>query len=99
MTFVDWVSEKLTMRVIMGDCFINIDGETHSAKVNNPEDIRYITVEYTNEKNVNHELKIYLGSITTFDGWMYHFDHSAPEGKNGTLVIPHFGNEDEDEED
>lgn len=99
MTFVDWVRENLTMRVIMANCFINIGGQTYSAKIHNPEELRHITVEYTDDHNKEHKLLIYLSELTTFNGFMFTFEYSSPGMKEGTLVIPFVKLDDEDDDE
>lgn len=98
MLITDWLIENLTSRVIFCNCFINIGGESYSADIGWPYDMRHIRVEYKDNNKTTHVLKIYLGNLSLYGSCMFYFDHSSPGGKDGFLVIPNIKPEEDEEE-
>lgn len=99
-----FMREHLTMRVILGDCFINLRGESHPCQIDPPDLFRkaVVKVSYKDDKGRKHELSIdlyYLNAMET-SSVLFYFSQSEPDGLAGTLVIPEMGfREDGDEEE
>ncbi|WVW77483.1 hypothetical protein Bhz59_00097 [Stenotrophomonas phage vB_SmaS_Bhz59] len=86
-----WIDQKLHLRAVLADCYINTSGETFAVtKVDGPDDQNRITVSYEGDKR----LSIYLADLGAMtDPCLFYFGNSDPDGRQGTLVIPTWGNQ------
>lgn len=95
-----WTTSNLYLRVVLNQCFLNILGETHAATISQPDEHDRILVSYGNKT-----IRVPLHEISplgdTGEGTsLFYFGDSLPDCEQGTLVVPAWGEtEDDDDQD
>lgn len=89
MNIVQWVEERLHIRICLCYCNINIGGQSYEAVIDGPCPFQYIGVSYTDNEGVEQKLTIHLGHIEMMpNGMVFLFSTSNPNDESGTLIIP-----------
>lgn len=95
MNIVNWISENLTARCALMQCYLNIGGQTYDADVVLAKEGNYRLLDYVHITYDKTVLKVYLGDLSTFNGVLYYFEQA--NGIGATLVIPNLPQDEEEE--